>query len=272
MGQGRSALRVIGGKDAEETEYPFVVRLQNLVRFRVTNMTLRIHFCTGTLIAPTWTVTAAHCAQYPKTTSLYTIMPYLVTGTVLNAWTKFNETTKFIKKFVTHPGSLVDMFTLRNDIALIKSEAVTLSQYGRISAIDAVSLIGLEATVTGYGITNDSFLVDDATTLGKPLQTLDVLVVQCGEDIRQHVFPRLCVARRCGRSAGLCPGDSGGPLLHSSGILGVNSAGPQSLEAFCALEPTEPVYDTGIITPIDLFIDWIKSTIDHDSLSSPSEP
>lgn len=57
MGSSRSSssdARIVGGEEAEEDRYPYVVSMVNKTGH---------HFCAGTLVHPLWVMTAAHCCK-----------------------------------------------------------------------------------------------------------------------------------------------------------------------------------------------------------------
>ncbi|KAJ8718100.1 hypothetical protein PYW07_006030 [Mythimna separata] len=173
---------------------------------------------------------------------------------------------------ITHPSYRDRTADLFNDIAMIKHEPISLNQYARVSGLDYVTMIGQEVTLFGYGKTTklvnlnnktSTYVVNDATTLGKPLQFLDGVVAKC--NILNIVLkPCMCIARRCGKVSGICPGDSGGPVLHDSGVVAVNSIIQGSNEEFCLLKPVAPFYDAVGVTPTSPYIDWISSLIGNE--------
>lgn len=52
--------RVIAGEDSKQGQWPWQVAMQKYGRF----------FCGGSLIAPEWVLTAAHCVQQTSESSL----------------------------------------------------------------------------------------------------------------------------------------------------------------------------------------------------------
>ncbi|XP_050561096.1 trypsin-2-like [Spodoptera frugiperda] len=259
------ALRIIGGSDVAEDELPYVgrLRLHHVVKNQgIAIFTKRKHICTCSMFTPNWALTAGHC-----------ITPFLITSSIEKDGVMMKDEyyiaygpleknhTSQILQWYRHPGYLGKNFPFRlvNDIGLIKTEETVLSQYGHISALDSTSLLGLEATVTGYGLMKIAEVIAAADFFEKPLQKLDVVVTKCSPSF-QGVRPRMCVSRRCGQLEALCPGDSGGPLLHASGIVGVNSAAP-GFACFVDIQFLE----LGDITPTSPFIDWISDVINRET-------
>lgn len=274
------ALRIVGGTDVGENELPYVARM--LLRISQYNSTgifeQELHICTCAILKPTWTLTAAHC---------FVVLGLNITGNFTNEegylvkykyqiryrpfQIKSNrdserDMTSNIVEWIQHPASnfrlRIRPILVSNDIGLMKTEEIRLPQYGRISAMDYRSLVGLEVTATGYGLTNAGGVFGDAPSLGKPLQKLGVIVIQCSPR-HTYVRPGVCIARRCGKFSVICPGDSGGPLVHSSGIIGVNSAGP----IVCQLESfgNRFLLDMFIQIPTSPYIDWISDVINKDT-------
>lgn len=258
-------LRIIGGKDADEHKYPYIVRLQHQFPILGLDTVGHIHVCTCAVIPSTWTLTAAHCLEYPENPHNVELKPVIRYGPLEDMWSK--KTISEVLLSIKHPGyrygSLV--FNINNDIGLLKSKAITLNEYARVSALDFVTLVGQEVILVGYGITNSTKgFIDDATEAGKPLQMLDVIVVQCDKK-NVDMTPAVCVASRCGQTSGICKGDSGGPMLHPSGVVGINSLGSKNFEKFCSLKLKIPNYDVAVITPISPYVDWISDVINMDT-------
>uniref|UniRef100_A0A2A4J845 Peptidase S1 domain-containing protein n=1 Tax=Heliothis virescens TaxID=7102 RepID=A0A2A4J845_HELVI len=256
-GKKNTVLRIIGGSDVNGVDYPYIVKIEyQIIIDGQSNVAMTDIFCTGAVLAPTWTLTAGHCLELEKTkTDGFSMKIYIRYGTLEN-----NSVSNLIFS-VQHPAYRQTLYNLNNDIALLKTEKISLTQYARVSALDFTTMAGQEVILTGFGLTNTTNgKVGIASSVNKPLQLLRVVIVHCNEIQENTLKPAMCLARRCGMSSGLCPGDSGGPMIHASGIVGVNSIGPYELAAFCTMKPTDPVYDTAGVTPTSPFVDWITVT------------
>ncbi|XP_045780129.1 mite allergen Der p 3-like [Maniola jurtina] len=251
-----AGLRIIGGRNALKDEFPFAVRLEiQLPETRNGTEYFEYHqFCTGTALSPSWILTAAHCYTEGKKFARY------------NSY--FPEELGHlspITKVIAHPSFIFDEFSsitrVKYDLALYQTEKLKISSYGKISAIDYTTFVGHEVFVLGFGITN-------ASALEKPLQVLKGILINCDERISQGLIGMLCIVPQCGLEASVCPGDSGGPAVHASGIVGVHSITYTLCERFDhgLLRPGLP---SDIITMVSPVVDWISKIVANETDNSP---
>ncbi|XP_068626394.1 trypsin eta-like [Battus philenor] len=271
----KSSLRIYGGRDASPGEYPYVVRLEIRRVANFTNNTIvaeHDHVCTASALTATWAVTAAHCITDLSNHFLgdpWTEEKLIVRyGHVDNSvW--MNDTFSDVISTVPHPlyTYTYGMYNVKslseNDIGLVETTSMPLKRFIKLSAVDYMSMYGHEAVIAGYGLTTKrlpggKIITDDTLQLRKPLQVLSVMITKCSE--YEQLLPSLCLAPRCGHTVIACGGDSGGPLIHSSGISGVLSLAEGS--GYCLHEAPKVVgHQVGVMTPISPYIEWIYSYV-----------
>lgn len=258
-------LRMIGGKDGDYRKYPYIVRLETKIwRINTKYITSEpFHCCTCSMLRSDWTLTAAHCVIPQGEENEQLFIRYGSKRPLGH-----NATVVKVLEYKVHPSFkdyiVIDLLPskMENDIAVLKTEPVILPFYGRLSAVDYSSLFGQKAIACGYGMTNDtdnagSTVIEDTLTLNRPLQVVKVMLMRC-TDKDTILQPSLCIARKCGRIVAAGEGDSGGPLLHKSGVVGVMSLGREF-----NLESPEENYLDDLITPVSPFIEWIGNIINE---------
>ncbi|CAH2243198.1 chymotrypsin A-like [Pararge aegeria] len=259
-----SELRIYGGRDALRDEYPYVVRLEEQTDlYEDGKMETRFWpCCTGAALTPSWILSAAHCSveeyykKNAKTKLIARFNSYLP---------KYGGSIKPIFEVKIHPMYYYHEldafeqldFILKNDICLFRSEGILVNHYGKLSPLDYTSLMGHEAHTLGYGLTN-------ATASQKPLQVLKGMIHNClNED--QKLAYMLCLAPRCGVQTTICGGDSGGPIVHASGIVGVNSNSIGDCNEHSTSLDVSAGTAASVFATVSSNIDWISNIIANKS-------
>lgn len=238
-----SVLRVQHGYDMEHGEYPFVVMLVVILYGSYV-----YRFCTGSMISENWGLTAAHCKNfYPKF--------YVWYGNFTRHPTLSDLYTEGLE-MITHPsyrwlsadGGKEDLF-VNNDICLFRvdSNKITIRNYGRLSAVDRGTMIGLPVTYVGGGTTAKN----PADDLFRQLQVGEATIIKCDKEMSSKSKYVICITPKCSnRMQRPWYGDSGGPLIFNGNIIGVCSYGIES----------DVIARSGY-APISPYTDWIYNVI-----------
>ncbi|XP_064380278.1 transmembrane protease serine 5 isoform X1 [Dromaius novaehollandiae] len=200
-GQRPGAARVLGGADAPRGRWPWQVSVQHGSQ----------HRCGGSVLAPDWIVTAAHCVHSYRRRRRQ-VSGWLVFAGVITHGSVGQEAGVPVEKIIYH--SLYDDKSLDYDIALMKLK-VPLNFSDAVGAVCLPPsrqdlLHGTRCWVSGWGYTSPDQGHGDAEGSSRPLDrhpALQQLVHVRGRAQRQDALRRL--PARAGRRL---PGRQRGPL------------------------------------------------------------
>ncbi|MBV6394864.1 MAG: hypothetical protein HFACDABA_00434 [Anaerolineales bacterium] len=239
---------IVGGAESTAGEWPWQVALiQGGASDYYSNQ-----FCGGSLVAPEWVVTAAHCVVGETTNSID------VVAGIHDLSSHPGAQKRDVIQIISHPSYSGGA----NDIALLKlSSPVDIGGSGesKTALIPLVpsnvgSLTGVNAWVTGWGNTESN------PAWPQKLYEVQVPIISntlCNDAAHyngQITSDMLCAGLEQGGKDS-CQGDSGGPLVVDTGN-GWQLAGVVSWGDGCA-DPG----DYGVYTRVSVFTNWINSYI-----------
>ncbi|EFB14559.1 hypothetical protein PANDA_019685 [Ailuropoda melanoleuca] len=231
------SLRIVGGTEVEEGEWPWQASLQ----------WDGSHRCGATLINSTWLVSAAHCFRTYKDPDRWTVSFGV---TIKPPKIKQGLRRIFVHEKYKYPSHDYDI-----SVAELSSPVPYTNAVHRICLPDASHEFhpGNEMFVTGFGA-----LQNDGSSQNHLWQVqVDLIDTQtCNEPQSYNgaITPRMLCAGFLKGKKDACQGDSGGPLVSPDArdiwyLAGIVSWGDE-----CA-QPNKP----GVYTRVTAFRDWIRS-------------
>ncbi|KAH8338310.1 hypothetical protein KR067_007040 [Drosophila pandora] len=235
-------LKIIGGRASRKGEWPWQVAILN--RFKEA-------FCGGTLIAPRWVLTAAHCVRR---------VLYVRIGEHNLEYEDGTEIQLRVLKSFTHPN--FDKRTVDSDVALLRLpkpvNATTWIGYSCMPQPFQELPKNVECTVIGWGKRRNRDVVGTNV-----LHKATVPIISMGHcrrvyhdyTITKNMF---CAGHHKGH-IDTCAGDSGGPLLcrdttkpnHPWTIFGITSFGDG-----CGQKNKY-----GIYAKVPNYVNWVWSVV-----------
>ncbi len=259
--QGADPRAIIGGEVAEVEGYPFTVFVRLPDR----------KLCTGTLVAPDWVLTAAHCVMDEDGTfaSLRIVHDYA------RSLGGLDPVFRNSKRIIPHPefqGKLVNSERIPHDIALIELSAPFPASYAAPLALADRSAeqrrapSGMSAVAVGYGRSEPDRvpgypegMMYALTQLYHAEDCKERLTIKAEEEV---VFgDAICAGSATTRAD---RGDSGGPLM----VAYAGEGDPQWLQVGVASRGARDVgsgeFITIVYSRVSSYADWIRETTGGD--------
>ncbi|XP_041425008.1 trypsin-3 [Xenopus laevis] len=228
--------RIVGGYECAPHSQPWQVHLTYKGNF----------FCGGSLIAPRWIVSAAHCYMLPR---------YVVANIGMHNVSMTEGTVQRIQVEKAFQHYKYNSNNIDNDFMLIKLvEPAQFNQYVQpIPLAHSCPRNGTQCVVSGYGNMRPGLFgefPDRLQCLNVPVLPEQSCKASYGDGITNSMF---CAGFQEGGKDS-CQGDSGGPLVCDGELSGVVSWGKG-----CADKGFPGVY-----TKVCNYIDWVNDITEEN--------
>ncbi|XP_036366151.1 kallikrein 1-related peptidase b3-like isoform X2 [Octopus sinensis] len=245
---------IVDGKLSEEGRWPWMVSITAKHKRKAFN-------CGGMLITKYWVLTAAHCLYVnEKNNKLFSINNLkLVIGSVDIENYGPDTHVSEVSKYIHHPGFVMaDLHKKNNDIALLKmSNPVPSKDFQPITiGPPNIPKIGDMCMAMGWGCAKYGTKQPTQNELYEVILPI-LSLSKCSKTFKElcsgNTSTKIC-AGYFERDRGICPGDSGGPLIcrfkQKWVLSGITSFTLSHLPA--------------IFTKVTSYEKWINETISND--------
>jgi secreted trypsin-like serine protease len=239
-----SSYAIVGGHAAAAGAYPSVAEIHLGKSF----------LCTGTLIAPTWVMTAGHCGSLTGATGFGSpaSWPAPLIDVYLGSNRAGQGTLAPVSQVIVEPDYLA---TSGYDVTLLKLSAPAAQAPTQVAGASEGALwtAGTLETIVGWGTTSEGGDTPDTLQAANVPVTTDAYCAGAYSDFDATTM--VCAGFPQG-GVDTCQGDSGGPLFGRTGAGALKLVGATSFGEGCAEAGKPGVYARVADTALR---EWVRS-------------
>lgn len=207
-----SQQNIIGGNNTTISDNPWQISIRGTNNHHIP-YARNNHICGGSILAPNWILTAAHCVTNRNNGAVININEISIAAGITQRTDNINGQYRNVVEIIRHPNYNNSNF--QNDVALIRLNSNLDFNVGVLPILltnsPSHASVGNIGRVTGWGNTMDGI----TSTPSILLQSLDLPIISKTQANNLNtggniVTDNMIALYKSG--VGVAPGDSGGPL------------------------------------------------------------